>query len=204
MLKRIKVYGRLKKFLKWDNGTFEADVRSFADVMSFLKANWPEVKAHMAQQHYKIMVADRNLDVDELHDPIGQTEEIKIVPVMVGAKGAWKVVAGVALVAVVVATGGFGGAAIGTFGIGAGSIGVGTIVAGIGVSLALGGVMEMLAPTPPQPEDIESHDPNSNYQFSGISNISRSGVPLPLIYGYDVYVGSIVISNGIDTVQGEG
>tara|TARA_R100001443_G_scaffold116765_1_gene138400 strand:+ start:2315 stop:2929 length:615 start_codon:yes stop_codon:yes gene_type:complete len=204
MLKKIKVYGRLKKFLKWDNGTFEADVKSFADVMSFLKANWPEVKAHMAQQHYKIMVADRNLDVDELHDPIGQTEEIKIVPVMVGAKGSWtKIIAGIAIVGLVVATGGFGGAMIGTFGLGTG-IGVGTLVAGIGVSLMLGGVSQLLADNQEQGSDIESHDPNSNYQFSGVNNISRSGVPLPLIYGYDVYVGSIVISNGIDTVQAEG
>jgi len=198
MLKKIKVYGRLKKFLKWDNGTFEADVRSFADVMSFLKANWPEVKAHMAQQHYKIMVADRNLDIDELNEPIGQTEEIKIVPVMVGSKGGWtKIIAGIALVSLVVVTGGFGGVLLA-------GINIGTVVAGIGLSLTLGGINQLLSENDQDSSDIESHDPNSNYQFSGISNISRSGVPLPLIYGYDVYVGSIVISNGIDTIQGEG
>ena len=207
MLKRIKVYGRLKKFLKWDNGTFEADVRSFADVMSFLKANWPEIKGHMSKQQYQITVADRELDIEQLQDPIGETEEIKIVPVMIGAKGAKKFIAGAILVGIVVATGGFGGAAIGLGIVGGGSIAIGTIVAGIGVSLMLSGISEVLTPTPESPTDDvdkDSTDPSSNYQFSGVQNISRSGIPISLIYGWEVIVGSVVVSNGIDTAQIKG
>mgnify|MGYP003145577263 FL=1 len=73
----------------------------------------------------------------------------------------------------------------------------------------LAGVVQMLSPqdeyaSPGEGSDPNDMDPNSNYQFSGINNVSRSGLPLSLIYGWDCYVGSIVISNGIDTIQGEG
>ena len=211
MLKRIKVYGRLKKFLKWDSGVFEADVRSIADVMSFLKANWPEIKGHMSKQHYKVIIGERDFDIDEINDPIGQTEEIKIVPVMVGAKGVWKVVAGVALVAGAIMLGPVGATYLGglvTAGGGSAAIigGVGaTIMAGVGTALAFGGVAEMLTPPPELPEmpgaGENSIDPQINFSFSGVQNVSRSGIPVSLVYGYEVIVGSVIVSNGVDTVQ---
>ena len=218
MLRRIKVYGRLRKFLKWDNGTFEADVNSAAEAIRFLLANWPELKKHIASQHYKILVGTYNLGDGELHDPAGSTDEISIVPVMVGAGGFFsspvgKIVTGAALIGLTVATGGFAGAAIGTgiFTGAATSIAVGTIVAGIGVSLILGGVAQMLTPTPEMPtgdgnfgDGEDALDPQSNYSFAGIQNVSRSGVPVSLVYGWEVMVGSVVVSNGIDTVQVEG
>ena len=43
----------------------------------------------------------------------------------------------------------------------------------------------------------------SNYSFTGLSNISSSGVPVNIAYG-EILVGSIVVSNGVDTVQVEG
>ena len=43
----------------------------------------------------------------------------------------------------------------------------------------------------------------SNYSFTGLSNISQAGVPVNLVYG-EILVGSITVSNGIDTVQVEG
>ena len=42
-----------------------------------------------------------------------------------------------------------------------------------------------------------------SYAFSGITNVSVSGIPVPIIYG-EVFTGSIVISSGVDTVQIEG
>ena len=42
-----------------------------------------------------------------------------------------------------------------------------------------------------------------SYSFNGIQNVSRAGLPVPVILGETV-VGSIVISAGIDTVQLEG
>ena len=41
---------------------------------------------------------------------------------------------------------------------------------------------------------------DSNYSFSGITNVSRAGVAIPVVYG-EMFVGSILVSNGIDTDQ---
>ena len=211
MLRKIKVYGALKKFLDWETGTFLADISNVAEVGRFLVANWPDIEKHMKDQHYKVFVGNYNLGKEELNFPIGQTEEIRIVPVAVGAKGFFKsgigkVIAGAALVGVTVATGGFGGAAIGTFGLGAGSVAVGSIATGIGVSLALGGVSQMLTPTPDIPTfsgNDSALDPQSNYSFSGVQNVSRSGVPVNLIFG-EIFTGSVIVSAGVDTVQVKG
>ena len=40
----------------------------------------------------------------------------------------------------------------------------------------------------------------SNYSFTGLDNVSQAGVPVNLVFG-EIMVGSITVSNGIDTVQ---
>ena len=80
-------------------------------------------------------------------------------------------------------------------------IGLKTLAFGIGASLALGGVAQLLTPTPKPPTGADSNsDPRKSYSFSGIQNVTRQGVPIPVIYG-EVLTGSIVISAGIDIVQ---
>jgi predicted phage tail protein len=70
-----------------------------------------------------------------------------------------------------------------------------------GASLVLGGVAQLLTPTPRIPTGPDTqNDPRKSYSFSGIQNTSRQGVPVPIVYG-ETIVGSVVISAGIDTVQ---
>jgi len=205
MLRKIKVYGALKKFLNWETGTFLADISNVAEVGRFLVANWPSVEKHMQDQHYKIFVGNYNLGEEELNYPIGQTEEIRIVPVVVGAKGIFKstigkIVTGAALIAAPFL-------APSLFPVVAG-ISTAGIATGIGISLALGGVSQMLTPTPSistfSGNDAGAAlDPQSNYSFSGVQNVSRSGVPVNLIFG-EIFTGSVIISAGIDTVQVKG
>jgi len=204
MLRKIKVYGALKKFLNWETGTFLADISNVAEVGRFLVANWPDIEKHMQDQHYKVFVGNYNLGKEELNFPIGQTEEIRIVPVAVGAKGFFKsgigkVVAGAALIAAPFLAPTLASTAIlGTT--------VGAISTGIGVSLALGGVSQMLTPTPDIPTfsgGDSGLDPQSNYSFSGVQNVSRAGVPVNLIFG-EIFTGSVIVSAGIDTVQVKG
>jgi predicted phage tail protein len=194
----IKVYGSLAKFL--GQRSFRAAVSTPAEAMRFLVANFPGLREHMAEKYYKVGVGKIDLDIgdqpEQLHYPTGKAEAIRIVPVIGGAKGSGglvKVLIGVALIALTIATGGFGGAAIGLFG--AGTIAVGTAVIGIGASLVLSGVSQMLTPTPRTLED--QSDPSKSYNFSGIQNVSRQGVPVPICYG-EVLVGSVVISAGIN------
>ena len=67
----------------------------------------------------------------------------------------------------------------------------------------------MLSPqenTQNQESQQDSLDPAalaSNYSFTGLTNVTNSGVPVNLAYG-EILVGSIVVSNGLDTVQVRG
>ena len=191
MLTKIKVYGRLARFL--GQRTFEAEVRSPVDAIKFLVANFPDLQTHMVDQNYCVKVGKYQINDKEINVPVGR-EEIKIVPVAVGAKGIGKIIAGVVLVGAVIATGGFGGAAIGTFGIGAGSIGVGTIVAGIGANLVLTGAAEMMTPV----ENNTDNDDPASFTFNGILNTINAGVAIPVVYG-EVFTGSIIVTAGLDT-----
>jgi predicted phage tail protein len=185
MLRKIKLYGKLAKFV--GHRILEADVATAAEAVRFLVANWPELERHMADQYYRVSVGTYDLNLEELHDPAGQ-QEIKIVPVMAGAGATGRIIAGIALVA------------IGLFVPGIGALGV-QILVGVGASLVLGGVAQLLTPTPRIPTGPDTqNDPRKSYSFSGIQNTSRQGVPVPIIYG-ETIVGSVTISAGIDTVQ---
>ena len=80
---------------------------------------------------------------------------------------------------------------------------IGATLTTIGVSMAISGAANMLFPQQqPTVGDVASGlsetDSRVNYSFSGIQNVSRSGVCIPLIYG-EVFTGSIVVSSGTDT-----
>lgn len=191
MLRKIRLYGQLAKFV--GKRVLYADVATAAEAVRFLVANWPELDQHMTDQHYRVSVGSYDLTADELHDPAG-AQEIKIVPVVAGAGAAARIILGVALVAAAFFT---GGATIGLLGLAA-PVAVSTVLAGIGASLVLGGVAQLLTPTPKTAN--EDQDPRKSFSFSGIQNTSRQGLPVPIVYGETV-VGSVVISAGIDTVQ---
>jgi predicted phage tail protein len=189
MLRKIKLYGKLAKFV--GHRILEADVATAAEAVRFLVANWPELERHMADQYYRVSVGTYDLDLEELHDPAGQ-QEIKIVPVMAGAGATGRIIAGIALVAFSLLLPGVGAAIGGA---------LMTQIGLIGGALILGGVAQLLTPTPRIPTGPDTqNDPRKSYSFSGIQNTSRQGVPVPIIYG-ETIVGSVTISAGIDTVQ---
>jgi len=196
MLRTIRIYGRLAKFLK--RRKFEAEVSTAAEAVRFLLVNFPQLERHMADQHYRVSVGGYDLAEGELHDPAGQ-QEIKIIPVVAGAGAVGRIIAGVALIALSIVS--FGAGAFAGLGV-AGAFGS-SIAFGIGASLVLGGVAQLLTPVPtinqPSMSNTEK-DPRKSYSFSGIQQTSRAGVPVPIVYG-ETLVGSVVISVGVDTVQ---
>jgi len=167
-------------------------------------------------------------DLEEIHNPTGEREEISITPVLAGAGGTGgaigQIVAGVALVA---ASFLFPGA--GLFGAGMGIFGplapatiatlttVGTVTSAIGAALILSGTSQLLSP---QPADVpgvsafggtgrrDSFDParndpadnRSSYIYNGAVNLTAQGNPVPLCYGR-MRVGSVVISAGVSTTD---
>ena len=187
-LRTIKVYGRLARFL--GQRTFQAAVSSAAEAVRFLLTNFPQLEAHMSQQHYRVSVGGYALEEGELHHPSGQ-QVIRIVPVLTGAGPVGRILAGVALLSLSFIPG---------FAAWAGPTAY-ALITGVGASLVLGGVSQLLTPVPKMPTGEDSaQDPRKSFSFSGVQQTSRQGVPVPICYGRTL-VGSVVISAGVDTVQ---
>jgi predicted phage tail protein len=195
MLRKIKLYGKLAKFI--GHRVLEADVATAAEAVRFLLANWPDLESHMSDQHYRVSIGTYDLELEELHHPAGAAP-ISFVPVVAGAGAVGRILAGIAIIAFAIVTAGAG--LIAGLGLGFGAstaISIGLV----GLSLVVGGVAQLLTPTPKVAQGADNQDdPRKSYSFSGIQNTSRAGTPVPIVYGETV-VGSVVISAGIDTVQ---
>jgi len=200
MLRKIKLYGKLAKFV--GKRVLEADVTNPAEAVRFLVANWPSLEQHMANQYYKVDAGSTSLTLDEISYPIG-SEDISITPVIAGAGNTGRIILGTALiVGAVIATGGFGVLAAPLVTTGAGgalTFGGWSVLAGkIGMLLVLSGVAGLLADNPTVPESEE--DPQNQFSFSGIQQTGRAGTAVPVCYG-EILTGSVVISAEIDVAE---
>ena len=195
MLKKIKVYGTLRKFL--GQAEFEVDLNTPREALSFLKCNFEGIEKHMSEQIYTIQCGAKVITEDLLN--FCSQDDIRIIPVVHG--NFFGIILG--------AIGLFGGGTIGgLFGGGLFSTLITSTLTSIGTSMLIDGVTQLLSPQQNNlsPTGQDSLDPAalaSNYSFTGLTNISRAGVPVNLVYG-EILVGSIVVSNGVDTVQVEG
>tara|TARA_B100002019_G_scaffold279743_1_gene281942 strand:- start:1313 stop:1918 length:606 start_codon:yes stop_codon:yes gene_type:complete len=194
MLSKIKVYGRLARFL--GQRTFEAEINSTVDAIRFLTANFPDLQSHMIEQNYCVKVGNYEISDKELDVPVGQ-QEIKIVPVAVGARrGLGRFLLGAVLIGAAIFLPG-AAPALTTGGFVTGSAGASALtvaLGNLGLYFALSGAAQMLTPTP---EDTNFDDPNS-FTFNGILNTINAGAAIPVVYG-EVFTGSIIVSAGIDT-----
>lgn len=142
---------------------------------------------------YAVFKDKKNIGMDDLGFPV-TGEVIRIVPVIMGSKrgGLLQTILGVALVTVAaIATSGaalgFGGAAF------AGGWGA---VAAMGVSITLGGVIQLLSPQPAGLAKTQSADNKPSYAFGSVTNTTSQGYPVPLLYGKR-RIGGAIISAGI-------
>lgn len=129
-----------------------------------------------------------NVGKDEL--TLSGTTEIRIVPVIAGSKngGLFQTVVGVVLIAAgLFITGGTLGAASP----------FGTAMVMMGTSMVLGGVVQMLSPTPKAGSQQEqaSTENKPSYLFNGAYNSTQQGLPVPVVYG-KMLVGSSVVAVG--------
>jgi predicted phage tail protein len=144
---------------------------------------------------FAVFYGKRNIGESQLGDPPSHND-IRIAPIIQGSKsgGGLQTIIGVALV---VAASFFGtpasGAAVSGALFGGGVWGV---VGTIGISLALGGVAQMVAGTQKGLSSSESANNKPSYNFSGIKNTTTQGNPVPLCYG-EMTVGSACVSIGI-------
>lgn len=178
-LRTIRVYGTLARLI--GRRELQAVVSSVPEAMRFLMANFPQVEGHLKSRFFKVKVADWALTQNDLDAPIGQTEDIHIIPAICGAGGDGPLVgilAGAALIGVGLLV---------PFG--------GSVLVPLGLGLLLNGVAALLSPTPEVAD--KDNDPARSYNFSGIQQTSREGVPVPLVYG-DIVTGSVVLSVNVE------
>ena len=205
MLRKIRLYGHLAEHC--GQKVFEAVARTPAEAIRFLLCNFPELRSIMGEGYYTVAVGPHTLQLgqspEQLSYPLMEQDDIRIIPVVTGAnpfKNILLALAGIALIGLAFATQGVSLGATGfsfaegaTFGVKLAAVG-----GNIGIGLALTGVAGLLSPTVPTPES--DNDPRNNFSFSGIQNVGREGVPVPVAYG-EVIVGSVVVSAGLNVEE---
>lgn len=174
------------------------DVKSPAEAVRALCANFKDLAAFVSASAdrnvgYRVLNMRDEVAQEELHNPASR--RITIAPVIAGAGGFFgKLLLGAALIAAAFLTGGASIAATGFLVGGITTTFWGGIAFGVGVSMALGGVAQLLAPQPKSSGPNEEQQPS--YVFNGAVNTSAQGQPVPVGYGRMI-VGSAVISAGI-------
>lgn len=184
-MKTLRLYGALARLT--GRRVFSIDVGSAAEAIRFLLANYPWVEKHMTGSHYQIYVSGKEIEPEaQIHHPVGCGEEIALVPVFCGSGAGGRIALGAGLIAL-----SFGNPVL--FG-----IGLKAVAFNVGVSLVLGGVAQLLTPVP-RANTALSSDPAAGefYAFNQVVNVTRQGVPVPLIYGEPI-CGSVVISAALD------
>jgi predicted phage tail protein len=170
-------------------------IASAAEAIRALTANFPAFERELVASGergvgYRVLAGRDALALDRLHEPTG-TQHITIAPVLTGAggDGLGQILLGAALLAVAWWNP-MGWAATGTF------LSQSTLYS-VGTAMMLGGVAQMIAPTPKASEPSERPENQPSYSFNGAVNTTAQGHPVPVGYGR-LIVGSAVISAGID------
>jgi predicted phage tail protein len=208
MLRTVVLHGALAAQF---GPSFDLDVRSPVEAVRALIVQLRGFRQAFREGHYRILKAREHvidtLGIDEVQMRLGRAREIHIVPVIGGSASGWgKILAGVAIIGLAIAAPyalGMAGGLSATFGgisaIGFSGISFGTI-AGIGGAIALGGIAQMLSPTPTLSGGSASQDRKASFLFGSAENVTTQGGPVPVVCG-EFVVGSVVVSSGLSTEE---
>jgi predicted phage tail protein len=195
----ILLYGHLaQQFGK----RHQFDIATPAEAIRAMSANFKAFKASIMQDGraaYKIVAGTENRsDEQALQLPVGQSNTIKIIPIVMGSSGLGRVILGAALIAASFYFP-YASATL-KFGLYSSSISLAGVASSIGFSLVLGGVSQMLFAAPKsQSTTTERPDNKPSYAFSGAVNTVGQGNPVPYFFGGPLRIGSQVISAGLVT-----
>lgn len=208
MLRTIVLHGELGNRF---GHTFSLDVATPVEAVRALIVQLKGFRRYFRDGNYRVIrkrdAREMDLDLDELKLRLGRAKELHIVPVVAGAaSGLGKILIGVAIVGLAIVApyalglaGGLGASAIGGATIFGTTLTFGQI-AGVGLALALGGVAQMLSPTPQLSGGSAAQDRRESFLFGGQDNTSAQGGPVPLVFG-TFLVGSVVVSAGLSAEQ---
>ena len=220
---------------KYTSGVKEhtVSVNDFVDIRNCLESLFPLLGIHIrriragANRRENLALVNKDKRVMQQEDYFinrltKEDTEFYVVPLFIGGGGGGmgQIVLGVALVALVVATGGTalapvagaGLTSMGTVGaVGAfstlgaiGGIGIGATLMGLGINLIISGVMTMIMKPPKLAVDgaqtTDSEARSDNKIFQGLQNTTESNVPVPMIYGR-TRIGGQFVSGEIRTIE---
>lgn len=178
---------------------FTVEVDSLQEAISALKANFKSFEKFVIEYvpGFHVKVGDIYKDNESISEPIGNAEDIHIIPAITGSSG--KVGAILAIVVGVVLMFVPGAQGLGAYFIEGGITGaLATFVVAVGVGLVMSGISALLF-APPKSDKSDNNtvnDPNSS--FNGAVNTIKQGYPVPIGYG-ELIIGSGVISAGISS-----
>ena len=191
-LTTIRLYGALgAKFGR----VHKLAVQTSAEAVKALCINFDGLEDYLMNAKkngmtFAVFRGKRNIGVQDYRE-LGGESDIRIAPVMEGAKkaGMFQTILGAVLVVV--------GAIVGVMtswtGVG-GVIGSGMVTAGIG--MMAGGVYQMLSPQPKGLQGRDDPDNKPSYAFGGSVNSLAMGNPVAVLYG-EREIGGAIISAGI-------
>lgn len=197
-LRTIRLYGKLgAKFGR----EFKMAVTSPAEAVQALCSQLPGFETHLTESKdngvgYAVFNGKHNLSVEQLSNLTAVDEEIRIAPIILGSKsgGVFQIIFGAVLVVV-------GALVLYFFGwTGIGAI-IGKALITMGISMIIGGIVQLLMPAPKGNSAKDKADDLASYAFNGPVNTQAQGNPVPVLYGR-LKVGSAVISAGITTSDG--
>lgn len=199
MRKKITLRGAMGKKFGRHHEYAVADLR---EALRAMCATIPGFKKYMSTAHldgirFAFFSGRENIGLDEFDMAKGAGEFV-IMPIIEGAKrgGMLQVVIGaVALVAAFFTA----GASLAAWGaaMSAATISATSVLTGIGISMMLGGVVQLLTPQPSMNVGASSSTDNKpNYAFGAPVNTVAMGYPVPLLYG-EREIGGAIVSAGI-------
>jgi predicted phage tail protein len=193
---------------------FVVNTENYSDIFKCIQANRPDFVPYLRKCHENdigfILDTEESgtLNHEDLLAPVSKGD-ITLALAPAGSKsGISKILAAVAIIAVIYFTGGFAGLGTGTVtAAGPAQIGwavaaggglsiSGSMVALFATNLALAGLQQIMAPDPAVDQDSPT-----NYLFSGGASNAQEGDPVPILYG-ELRVPGRPIS--IEVVQGRG
>lgn len=178
-MREIRLYGHLgKKFGR----VHKMDVKSPAEALRALRANFPDFESYMYKYKdhgFQVRVGKECVDEQGLSIE-SEKAPIRFTPVVKGSGAAGRIILGIVLVV-------------------AGAYLRNPYLISMGVSLIVGGVVQMLL-APPKSRNTDEEKNKPSYSFNGPVNTVAQGNIVPVCYG-QLLVGSQVVSAGLSVEQ---
>jgi predicted phage tail protein len=196
---KVKLLGELgRKFGR----SYEFMALNPKEIISALSNQLDGFKEYLANAHtngifFKLVTTTpEGIDYNEC---MMSCDDLVIAPVITGAGGSGgstlgKILIGVALIGLAFVPG--IGTAIIANTTATGMITGGSILFSLGAALVLGGIADLLTPTPKKPKDNETQ---SSYLFDRAAELTTQGMPIPLLYGEFLTTSPLVVSSAIST-----